>query len=417
MNNEPELAAGLQRMRWLALGLLLLMALVFVLTSIYLPDWPRLGYLRAFSEAAMIGALADWFAVTALFRHPLGIPIPHTAIVPRRKDDIGRSLASFVKDSFLTPDVVNGRLAQVNFAHRLGNWLKRPANADRLSLDLCKALTWTVKSLDGGDMTTLIRSNFRSALDRVSLNRALAALLEVLGSGDHAQALIDQLVGFGRDQLDSNRERIRLRITEQSPWWMPRFVDEEIYAKLIGEVDRILAEVGDNPSHEARQAFNTRIRELTKAFADDPILAERTEALKQEFLNHPAVAEYFASLWEELKKYLVGSLEGGGTASPPVADSLAKQLAGLGDVLEKDPAAGALINERLRDGIGYLVERYRDPLSAVISETVAGWDATATASRIELYIGRDLQFIRINGTVVGGLVGLTLYSLSQIFLP
>ena len=364
----------------------------------------------------MIGALADWFAVTALFRHPLGIPIPHTAIVPRRKDDIGRSLAWFVKDSFLTPTVVNARLAQVDFAQRLGSWLKRPDNARGLSLDLCKALAWTVRSVDGGDMTGLVRSNFRSALNKVSLNRALAALLDVLGSGDHAQALIDQLVSFGRDQLDNNRERIRLRITEQSPWWMPRFVDEEIYVKLIGEVDRILAEVGDDPSHEARQAFNARVQQLTRSFADDPILVERTEALKQEFLNHPAVVEYFASVWDELKQYLATSLEGTDATPPAAVNGLAEQLSNLGDILAKDPAAAALINERLRDGISYLVDRYRDPLSAVISETVAGWDATATASRIELYIGRDLQFIRINGTVVGGLVGLVLYSLSTLFL-
>lgn len=416
MNNEQELAAGLQRMRWLALGLLLLMAIVFVITSIYLAHWPQLGYLRAFAEAAMIGALADWFAVTALFRHPLGLPIPHTAIVPKRKDDIGQSLARFVKDSFLTPSVVNTRLEQVDFAQRLGGWLKRPVNADRLSLDLCRTLAWTVKSLDGGELTTLMRSNFRTAIDRVSLNRALAALLEVFGSGNHAQALIDQLVGFGRDQLDYNRERIRLRITEQSPWWMPRFVDEEIYTKLIGEVDRILAEVGENPGHEARQAFNARIHKLTEAFADDPVLAEKTEALKQEFLNHPAVTEYFASVWQELKQYLTHSLEGTGTEPPLVATGLAKQLANLGDVLAQDPTAARLINERLRDVIGYLVERYRDPLSAVISETVASWDAEATSSRIELYIGRDLQFIRINGTVVGGLVGITLYSLSKLLL-
>jgi len=416
VNNEQELAAGLKRMRGLALGLLLLMAVVFVVTSIYSTDWPRLGYLRAFAEAAMIGALADWFAVTALFRHPLGIPIPHTAIVPKRKDEIGRSLARFVKDSFLTPTVINARLAEVDFAHRLGGWLQRPTNAKQLSLDLCKTLAWTVRSLDGGDLTTLMRSNFRTVLDTVNLNKALAALLEVLGSGDHAQALIDQLVGFGRDQLDYNRERIRLKITAESPWWMPRFVDEEIYAKLIGEVDRILAEVGENPSHEARQAFNTRIHQLTAAFADDPVLAEKTEALKQEFLNHPAVTEYFASVWEELKQYLTQSLEGTDSEPPLVATSLAKQLTQLGEVLAKDPAAAALINERLRDALGYLVERYRDPLSAVITDTVASWDAAATSSRIELYIGRDLQFIRINGTLVGGLVGITLYSLSKLFL-
>ncbi|MEE8305690.1 MAG: DUF445 domain-containing protein [Gammaproteobacteria bacterium] len=414
MSNERELAAGLKRMRWLALGLLLLMAVVFIITSIYSSQWSGLGYIRAFAEAAMIGALADWFAVTALFRHPLGIPIPHTAIIPKRKNDIGANLARFVRDSFLTPQVVRERLAQVDFTQRVGGWLARPTNAGRLSIDLCNALSWAVNAMHGGEIEMLLRRNFRSALDRVSLHQALSALLDVLASGDHAQTLINELVSFGREQLDHNRERIRLRITEESPWWMPRFVDEEIYTKLIGEVDRILAEVGEDPNHTGRQAFNARIRNLTVAFADDPVLAEKTQALKQEFLNHPAVAEYFGSVWQQLKIYLARSLQGE-SGAPPVAASIAKQLEQLPDVFAKDPAAAELINQRLRDGIAYLVERYRDPLSTVISDTVASWDADATSSRIELHIGRDLQFIRINGTVVGGLVGITLYGLSQVF--
>ena len=401
-------------MRWLALGLLLLMAVIFLLTSLYANLWPGLGYVRAFAEAAMVGALADWFAVTALFRHPLGIPIPHTAIVPKRKDEIGANLARFVRDSFLTPQVVRERLAQVDFAERVGGWLAQPANAQRLSRDLCSALGWAVNAMQGGEIEMLLRRNFRGALDRVSLNEAVAALLEVLASGNHAQTLISELVSFGREQLDQNRERIRLRITEESPWWMPRFVDEEIYAKLVGEVDRILAELGDDPNHPGRQAFNARIRNLTIAFADDPVLMEKTQALKQEFLNHPAVAEYFTSVWEELKLYLVHSLEAK-AGPPPVAAGIAKQLEELGEVFARDPAAAATVNERVRDGIAYFVKRYRDPLSRVISDTVASWDADATSSRIELHIGRDLQFIRINGTVVGGLVGIALYSLGQVF--
>ena len=415
-DNEQALAAGLRRMRWLAVALLLAMAVVFVIASLYLDAAPWVGYVRAFAEAAMIGALADWFAVTALFRHPLGLPIPHTAIVPKRKDEIGQSLARFVRTNFLTPDVVSKRLEQVDFAQRIGQWLARPANAQQVSSDLCRALGWTVNSMDSGDLATLLRSNFRNALDKVSLNQAVSALLEVLASGDHAQALIDQLVGFGREQLDFNRERIRLRITEESPWWMPRFVDEEIYSKLVGEVDRILAEVGEDPSHEARVAFNTRIKSLTVRFASDPELAEKTEALKQEFLRHPAVNEYFASVWDELRAYLAASLDTRDGTPPAAMAGIADQLRNVGSALAADAAAAELVNTRMREGIAYLVDRYTEPLSEVISETVAGWDAEATSSRIELYIGKDLQFIRINGTVVGGIVGITLYALSQWLL-
>ena len=417
MTDELALQQGLTKMRWVATLLLLLMAVVFIVTSIYLPHWPWLGYLRAFSEAAMIGALADWFAVSALFRHPLGLPIPHTAIVPKRKNDIGRSLANFVKNNFLTADVVDQRLGQLDISSKIAGWLRQEKNAQRLSTDLCRVIRWSLETLEGGALETALKSNFRQALSRVSLSDAMSAMLELIATGDHAQTLIDQFVAFGREQLDANRLRIRLRIKEQSPWWLPKFVDEEIYEKLVGELDRILAEIGEDPNHEARDAFNQRLRTLTVAFSEDPTLMEKAEALKEEFINHPAVSEYFATLWDELRVFLLASVSQSETEPPPVARNIAQQLANLGNAIQADESAKVTIDVRARELVSYLLQRYRDPLANVINETIASWDPDATSSRIELYIGRDLQFIRINGTVVGGLVGLALYSLAMWLFP
>lgn len=396
-------------MRRVATALLLLMAGVYVATRVA-PPFPAVGYVRAFAEAAMIGALADWFAVTALFRHPLGLPIPHTAIVPKRKDDIGRSLASFVGDHFLIPDVIHTRLANAHLARAAGEWLAKPANADRVAADLAEALAWAARNFEGPELDQWVRRKVEQALDQTQLSQVLGALLEVLSEGSHAQTLIDELVQLGRDQLDGNRERIRRRIQDESPWWLPKFVDEEIYTKLVGELDRIFSEVGSNPEHPARIAFNERLKSFTASLNEDEAFQSKAESIKREIVNHPAVRGYCQDLWVELKAHLIEQLEGDASE---LRSSIAKQVRKLATELVNDKRTAALIDDRLRQVIVYLVNRYRQNLSSIIADTIASWDAESTSNRIELYIGRDLQFIRINGTLVGGLVGLLLHTASE----
>jgi len=405
---EAALARRLAHMRWIATGLLVAMGVLFVAASLLLQDYPWLGLFRAFAEAGMIGALADWFAVTALFRRPLGLPIPHTAIVPSRKDEIGQALARFIRDHFLVRDAVAARLADVDLAGRIGLWLEADDNARGVSRDLSVALEWLVDALDSPELRASLRRGLHSALDQVPLSSALGVAVDVFTSGDHAQALVDQLVQFGRDQLDSNKERIRARIADRSPWWLPRFVDEEIYDQLIGEVTRILDEIRDDPSHPARADFEERLGRIRIALTEDPILEERGQALKDELLNHPAVGEYFRELWLRTSEYLRESLREPGS---PIRSGMAGELRSIGARLRQDADVSQRLNHWLRELILYLVENYRQPLSEFISDTIEQWDPTATSQRIELYIGRDLQFIRINGTLVGGLVGVAIYLL------
>ena len=403
---EALLAERLSRMQRLATALLLAMALLFVVTSLYRSAIPALDIVWAFSEAALIGGLADWFAVTALFRHPLGLPVPHTAIVPSRKNEIGRALARFISEHFLVREVIEARLARMDLASKLGQWLDRPSNAERLGRDLAVALDWLIRAVDSAELRESVKGSLGDALRRVPVAAGLATLIDVLASGNHAQALIDQLVQFGKDQLESNKDEIRARIKARSPWWLPKFVDEEIYDQLVAEFERILNEVGADPLHSARGEFNDRLRQLKHSLAGDAALIQKGETLRDELINHPAVREFFAAVWLRVREFLGESLADTDSA---LRRGFEAEIRSIGHTVATEPEVAARLNLWLRDAILYVVENYSSQLSEIVSDTVRQWDPVSTSRRIELHIGRDLQFIRINGTLVGGLVGVILY--------
>ena len=405
---EAVMARRLARMRWVATGLLLAMAALFVAASLLLPRYPWLGLVQAFAEAGLIGALADWFAVTALFRHPLGLPVPHTAIVPARKDEIGRLLADFIRDHFLVRETVAARLEGVDLAARVGAWLEEEDHARTLGRDIGVALVWLLNATDSARLRNALREILGAALDRAPLSPAFQAALDVVSSGKHSQAVVDRLVRFGREQLEKNRDAIRERVGERAPWWLPKFLDRRIHDQLFGELQRILDEIGDDADHPARSRFNTWLAEVRAAMGDDPEIRRRGRALKDEFLDHPAVRDYFHDVWERVREFLVASLRDPQSLGRLAIDG---ELRGIGHGLREDGEVNRQVNRWLRNLILYLVDNYRQPLSAFISETVEQWDPAATSDRIELYIGRDLQFIRINGTLVGGLVGVAIYLL------
>jgi len=403
---ENEMAARLRRAQWMASGLLAGVAIVFIVTSFYVGEYPALGMVWAFSEAALIGGLADWFAVTALFRRPFGLPIPHTAIVPSRKDEIGRALAQFVGEHFLVREAIEKRLLRADLAGRVGAWLERERNARLLSRDLGVALDWLLRGADNVDLRRSMKTGLAEALNKVSLSEALAVLVEVLASGDNAQALINQLVQFGRDQLEHNRATIRGRIEQRSPWWMPKFVDEEIYDQLVSEFERVLDEIGHDANHPARTEFNERLKSIRSLLVSDTQLIAKGEQLRNEFFEHPAVRRYIEDVWEHIRVYLQESFR---DPQSPIRLSIEHEVGRIGRMLKDDAAARDRLNHWLRELFVYIVENYRGPLSEIISDTIEEWDAESTSRRVELHIGKDLQFIRINGTVVGGLVGVIIY--------
>ena len=403
---DQEARRRLRRTRRIATLLLVAMGIGLLAANALVARWPWLAAVRAFAEAALIGGLADWFAVTALFRHPLGLPIPHTAIVPTRKDDIGRALARFIRDNFLVREAIERRLDRADLAERLGAWLSKDDNAARVTRDLGAALDWLLRASDGNELRNALGATLRSAFDAVPVSAGLAALLEVLLSGAHAQTLIDKLVALGRAQLESQRVLIRVRIHERSPWWLPKFVDQQIFDELVGGLEQILDAIARDPRHPARAEIAAALKSLRDTLANDPALAARSRALQTEVIDHPAVRAYAQDLWQRLDTDLHAAL-----ADPRSSLRLGveREIHGIGTALASEPAVAARLNAWLEQVLLYLVENYRDPLSEVVSETIEQWDPDATSRRIELAIGTDLQYIRLNGTLVGGLVGLVLY--------
>ena len=402
---------GLQLMRYVALGLLVLMGVVFVLASVNIGRYPWLGYIRAFAEAAMVGALADWFAVTALFRHPLGLPIPHTNIVEVRKDDIGRSLAVFIKNNFLTRQNVEKRLGDIDLAQKASAWLKNKQHARELSLTLCRALRAVIDN-DNGKLEAFVSRNFQGALDRMSVSTLIARLLNRLIIDNHTTVLINKLVDLGQEFYDEREERFRKQVKEGAG-----FGRKTIAGMAFDTMSKQLKDMFDKIRRdpEIRQEFDKRIKLLAWEFVYDSEIKGKTEAYKQKFLNDPEVNRALSSIGAELKSRLIHNLTETKDSGPPLAKDIVKLLDRLGDMLAEDPFIRQMVNERLRAAIPSFVEESSETLGSKISETVENWNGRETSDRIELHIGKDLQFIRINGTIVGGLVGLTIYIVSHVF--
>ena len=367
------------------------------------PFW--VGLLRATAEAAMVGGIADWFAVTALFRHPLGIPIPHTAIVAQRKDRIGRSLGNFVGNNFLSRDVIARQLAGMKLGERAASWLAEPQHRERMARAMASGVARAAESVPDDELLTSVQSALVMQLRKVQIAPLLADLLALATTDDRHQEFLDRLVKLVNRIVEENKELIRVRIAEESPWWVPGAVDDKLYQKIVSGIERTLADVAADDAHPLRAQFDKALRDFVEKLHTSPETIARAEAMKERLLEHPAVTELSRALLaagrNALAKY-VGP-------EAPSPEPLERALGALAD--------RALGNESLLRDVDHAVERlvlgvvdqYRTEVTELIARTVEGWDATAASAKIEVQIGRDLQFIRINGTLVGALVGLLLY--------
>jgi uncharacterized membrane-anchored protein YjiN (DUF445 family) len=402
---------ALRRMKAVALSLRFAAAAVFVVTTRH-GGGGWVGYVRAFSEAAMVGALADWFAVTALFRHPLGIPIPHTAIIPHRKDQIGRSLGEFVEGNFLTQEVLAERLAHAHVGERLGTWLRRPANAARAGDAVADLLRGTLEVLDDRQVQEGLERVVRARIDATPAAPLIGRIVEVSVEGGHHQRLLDAVLVGLRGFLDDNRATFRRRLEQESPWWVPEPIDDRIFRKLYTAVERFMEEVAADPGHEVRRTIDARVSAFAERLQHDPVLLAKGEDLKRELLEHPEVRAWLESLWMSLKAGMVAA------ADDPRSELRIRLLAGLqhvGERLATDPELQRKLDRWVEGAVGYLVEHYRSEVSDLIAGTVERWDAETTSRKVELQVGRDLQFIRINGTIVGGLAGVMIHFAAGFF--
>ena len=414
--DEAHKLAQMKHIKRLATGMLLLATAIFIVARLFEPQFPWLGFVRATAEAAMIGGLADWFAVTALFRHPLGIPIPHTAIVAARKDQVGRSLGNFVQRNFVSREVIAFRLSEWRVGEHLAQWLAEADNSRRIARAAARGLATGSRMLRDEDVQHLIGT----AIDRKVRDTRVAPIigkgLSLLTISNRHQEIFDELISLLSRAVERNEEIIRQRIARESPWWIPEAVDDKIHARIVAAIEHTLTEIRDNPEHQMRARFDAGLREFIDKLQHDPAVIERAEALKLELLNAEVVRRFSSSLWSDMQE----SLERYATerADPEVGDEAGPVEGGLtafGQALLADPALLEKVDRWIADVALHVVERYQSEVSNLISQTVSNWDPDATSRRIELAIGRDLQYIRINGTLVGGLAGLLIYIVTRFF--
>ncbi len=408
---DEDRQRDLRRMKALATGLLALAAAVFLASRALEPDHPWLGYVRATAEAAMVGALADWFAVTALFRRPLGLPIPHTAIIQTRKDQIGVSLGGFVRDNFLTAPVIAERLEHAELARRVGRWLAQPANAATVSAQSAAVVRGVTEVLEDDLVQGGIEQVALARIRSVPVSPLVGRVIDAAVEGDHHQALLDGVLGGLATYIDENRPAFRERLNQESPWWVPDSIDDVVFDKIYTAVKSFLSDLRDDPGHQLRVDFDLRVRRFAEDLKTSPELRLRGEQLRDEVLDHPEVRAWSATLWTRIKTSLLEAAE---DPRSELRARLDEALVSAGRSLQSDPDLQSRIDRWIVEATGYVAEQFRGEVADLIATTVQRWDTAETAERLELQVGRDLQFIRINGTVVGGLAGLAIYTVSQL---
>jgi uncharacterized membrane-anchored protein YjiN (DUF445 family) len=398
-------------MKLVALGLLVAMAVVFVVALALQEEYPWLQYVRAAAEGGMVGALADWFAVTALFKYPMGIKIPHTAIIPRRKDQIGASLGEFVETNFLSEQVVQEKLASVNIARRAGEWLATPAGANRVAKEGAALIRGAFKVLNDDDVQAVIEGMVRKHLLAPPWGPPVGRMAERIFHDGHHHKLVDLLVDRAADWVDDNHETVTRLVSDRSPTWVPQFVDGLVGDKVYVEILKFVRAVQADPNHQVRQQIDKYLNDLAQDLQHDPAMIARAEDIKAQVLGDPEVRELASRTWGTVKNALLGAVD------DPDSDLTIKFKAAVRDFgsrLVNDPELAGKVNAWIGDAAGYLVRTYRSDIAGVITDTVARWDAEETSQKIELQVGKDLQFIRINGTVVGSLAGLAIFTAAHL---
>jgi uncharacterized membrane-anchored protein YjiN (DUF445 family) len=408
---DAEKAAALRKMKLLALGLLIAMAIIFVFAFAFQKEYPWLQYVRAAAEGGMVGALADWFAVTALFKYPMGIKIPHTAIIPRRKDQIGASLGEFVETNFLSEQVVQDKLASVNIARRAGEWLAAPGGAERVAKEGAAVIRGAFKVLNDDDVQAVIEGMVRKHLLTPPWGPPVGKLAERIFREGHHHQLVDLLVDRAADWVNDNHETVIRLVTDRSPTWVPQFVDGLVGDKVYVEILKFTRAVQADPNHQVRQSIDKYLNDLAQDLQHDPAMIARAEEIKAQVLGDPEVRELASRTWGTVKSALLSAVD------DPNSDLTVKFKAAVRDFgtrLVNDPELAGKVNAWIGDAAGYLVRTYRKDIAGVITDTVARWDAEETSQKIELQVGKDLQFIRINGTVVGSLAGLVIFTAAHL---
>lgn len=411
--SEQSKRSGLRRMKLVALVFLLGALVLFLLASwAESAGWPAwVGYVRAAAEAGMVGGLADWFAVTALFRHPLRIPIPHTAIIPSKKDTLGSSLSEFVGTNFLAADVVGDKLDRVDVARRLGGWMSEPANAERVTAELATVVRGAVAVLRDEDVQAVMQQAVvRKVVDQPWGPPVGRILSRVVADGAHHN-LVDLVCDRGYEWVRDNHEAVLRVVSERAPTWSPKFVDTMLADKVYGEVLSFAWAVKVDVNHPMRMALDKFLAEFAQDLQTDPDTMARAEKVKQQVIEHDEVQQLISSAWTTAKEMLLTAAE---DPDSELRNRVRRGLTQLGARLMTDDALRPKVDGWARGAASYVIANYSHEITTIITDTVERWDTAETSRKVELQVGRDLQFIRINGTVVGAMAGLVIHAVAQL---
>lgn len=401
---------GLRQMRFVATALLVVSAVIW-LATIQLDQDGVWGYVNFAAKAAMVGALADWFAVTALFKHPLGVPVPHTALVKKRKAELGRSLEEFVTANFMTEEIARDRLLAADVPKRLGVWLAQPAHRERALSEFVRVGKVGLARIKDEDVASLLDDFLLPRLAREPVAPIAGTLLEgIVDDGVH-HGLVDLTLEHLQEWLRENPDAFASVLGERAPWWSPPWVDGKVIGWTYNQVIAWIDDIRSSPRHPARLALDDLLRQLSSDLQNDPEVMERAEALKSRLLSNPQVSVSLVSLWGSFKTTLLTAMDDRSSYFWRRGEELLEHLSGR---LQHDDEVRTRIDGFLGDLVGFFVNTYGSELAQVISYTVDSWDADVASKRIELFVGRDLQFIRINGTIIGALAGLVIHAISKV---
>src|SRR6476659_7900030 len=399
---------GARGMKAAATGLLVLMAGVFIAARAFQPTYPWLAFVKAFAEAAMVGGLADWFAVTALFRHPLGLPIPHTAIIPRNKDRIGEALANFLKENFLVPAVVARRMQRLDVAGAAGRFLQTPAGqGTRLRAGASRLIADIFESLDDERLGGLVKGAISSRLRNMEVSPLVGHALASAINEDRHVPMLEAAIRWTARALDANEQLIREMVHKKANWVLKiAGLDAKLADAIIDGLKKLTVEMSTDPAHPVRLKVEEALAQLANDLQTRPETRERVEAIKEQLLDNKSVSLWLDTLWQKGREAVIKAAR---NSDAVLAGKLGEVLKSMGSTLESDKRIRAAINQFARRAAVGMAASYGSSIVKLVSETVRGWDARTVTNRLEAAVGRDLQYIRINGTIVGGLVGLILH--------
>lgn len=380
--------------------------------TFWMPQTTATGYLRAFAEAGMIGGLADWFAVVALFRHPLGIPIPHTAIIPNSKDGLGKNLATFIVQNFLDPDLIVERLTQSRPAHSLGGWLTEPANSAAVSGQVAAVAAGLAEGLASDEIRTDLEQILKPQIGRLPFAQIGSRLLDTTLEGGHHRPVVDAGIRGIVDAMVSNREVLRRRLGEESPWWVPEQLDDVVFDRAFGALVTFLLEVAADSSHPLRKTIEDQLVVLADRLESDPALNAEISDRMYDLLDTPEASAFIDDQWRAVARAVADAAE---RPESDLRESIGIALTGFGQRLTNDRALADRVDGWIVSIAAPLARAARREVGALIEVTVDRWDTEDASSRLELWMGRDLQFVRVNGTLVGGLAGILIHAAVLLF--